>query len=114
MSIGEAAFGIILNLISGVIQEGIDYSALSFFESRKVKRRIEDAVAAVVEPLLPFLEQEGVPGEKQQRLIEVCVEELRPLAQNPSRLFQGSLNGQKIFEDLYVERTLPETVLEDG
>ncbi|MEM9807651.1 MAG: NACHT domain-containing protein [Cyanobacteria bacterium P01_D01_bin.56] len=114
MSIGEAAFGIILNLISGVIQQGIDYSTLSFFGRRKVERRIEDAVAEVVEPLLFFLEQEGVPKEKQQRLIEVCVEELNPLTQNPSHLFQGALNGQKIFEDLYIDRALPQTVLEDG
>jgi predicted NACHT family NTPase len=114
MGIEEAAFGIILNLISGVLQKGIDYSSLNFFEKRKVQRHIEDAVAAVVEPLLPFLTQEGVAEEQQQRLIHVCVEELRPLTQEPSRLFQGSLNGQKLFEDLYAHRPLPEVIIEDG
>jgi len=114
VELGELALGLIINLLSGVIQEGVKYTALPFFERRRIERRIEDAVAEVVEPLLPFLAQEKVPEDKQRRLIETCVDELRPLTQNPERLFQGSLDGQKIFEELYAGRDLPQVVIEDG
>jgi hypothetical protein len=67
-----------------------------------------------VEPLLPFLAREGIPEDKQRRLIETCVDELRPLTRKPAPLFQGSLNGQKIFEKLYANRDLPQVVIEDG
>jgi hypothetical protein len=38
---------------------------------------------------------------KQRRLLETCVTELRPLSLEPEKLFQGSLNRQKIFDNLY-------------
>jgi hypothetical protein len=63
---------------------------------------------------LPFLSHENIPEDKQRRLIETCVEELRPLTQKPELLFQGSLNGQKIFDELYANRDLPEVIIEDG
>lgn len=102
-----------MDLIKGVIQEGVNYTALSFFERRKIERRIEDATADVVEPLIPFLAHEGIPEDKQRRLIQTCVDELRPLTKQPEFLFQGSLNGQKIFDDLYGNQNLPQTVIED-
>jgi predicted NACHT family NTPase len=113
IELGQLALDLIINLLAGVIQEGVSYKALPFFERRKIERRIEDAIAEVVEPLLPFLAQEKIPEDKQRRLIETCVDELRPLTQNPERLFQGSLDGQKIFEELYANRDLPQVVGED-
>jgi hypothetical protein len=114
MELGAFAFSIITNLLSSVIFEGTNFSTLSFFQRRKIERRIEDATAEVVEPLLPFLAHEGISEDKQRRLIETCVEELRPLTEKPEQLFQGSLNGQKIFDDLYANRNLPQVVIEDG
>ncbi|MCT7953338.1 hypothetical protein NG798_26415 [Ancylothrix sp. C2] len=114
MDLGAFALSIITNLLSSVISEGTNYSALPFFQRRKIERRIEDATAEVVEPLLPFLAHEGISEDKQHRLIETCVEELRPLTKKPEQLFQGSLNGQKIFDDLYTNRDLPQVVIEDG
>ena len=114
MELGAFAFSIITNLLSSVIYEGTNFSTLSFFQRRKIERRIEDATAEVVEPLLPFLAHEGISEDKQCRLIETCVEELRPLTEKPEQLFQGSLNGQKIFDDLYANRNLPQVVIEDG
>ncbi len=113
-SLGEYALEIILGLITNAIQKVVDVSVLGYFEQRKITRRVEDAVAEVVEPLLPFLAQEGVPEDKQRRLLQTCVDELEPLSQEPERLFQASLNGQKIFENLYANRALPEVVIEDG
>jgi hypothetical protein len=112
MEIGEFTLGIITNLLSSVIYDGI--KSQDYFQRRKIERRVEDATAEIVEPLLPFLRNEGVTEDKQRRLLETCVKELRPLTKNPELLFQGSLNGQKIFEDLYVKRELPQVVVEDG
>ena len=114
VGLGQFSFSLILELISGVLEKGVEYGALSFFQRRRIERRVEDATAEVVEPLLPFLSQEGIPEDKQYRLIQACVDELRPLTEAPAPLFEGSLNGQKIFEDLYADRDLPEVVLEDG
>lgn len=110
----EFALGVIAKLVTSAIQKGVEYTALPFFQRRKIERRIEDATAEVVEPLLPFLSQEGIPDDKQRRLIQTCVDELWPLTENPELLFQGSLDGQKIFENLYADRDLPEVVIEDG
>lgn len=114
VDLGEFALNIVMELLANVIQEGANYTALPYFQRRKIERRIEDATAEVVEPLLPFLAQEGIPEDRQRRLIQVCIDELRPLTRQPERLFQGSLNGQKIFEELYAERDLPQVVIEDG
>jgi len=112
--IGEFALGLIYELLSTVIVDGVKLNAQPFFEQRKIKRRVEDATAEVVEPLLTFLSNEGVSDEKQRRLIQTCIDELRPFTQRPERLFQGSLDGQKIFDELYAGRELPQTVTEDG
>jgi hypothetical protein len=112
MGLAEFTLGIITNLLSSVIYDGI--KDLPYFQRRKIERRIEDATAEVVEALLPFLENEHISKDKQHRLIETCISELRPLTQQPERLFQGSLNGQKIFDELYSSRALPQVVIEDG
>jgi hypothetical protein len=90
------------------------YKNLDFFKQRKIKNQVETVIAEVVEPILPFLSQEKISEDKQRRLIKTCVEELRPLTKTPDLLFKGSLNGQKIFDDLYVDRSLPTVVIDDG
>jgi hypothetical protein len=113
MALGELAFGLIFDLVKSVVQDSVKSSAKDFFEQRRIMNRVEDATAEVVQPLLPFLAHENISEDKQQRLIETCVDELRPLTQKPELLFQGSLNGQQIFEDLYAKRDLPQVVIED-
>jgi len=112
--LAEFALGIIGNLLANVIQAGIDFSTQSFWEKRRIMRRVEDATAEVVEPLIPFLENEKISEDKQRRLIETCVEELKPFTEDPKPLFQGSLDGQKIFENLYANGELPQVIVEDG
>lgn len=113
-SLSEFALEIILGLVKNAVQKVVDVSVLAYFEQRKVNRRVEDAVADVVEPLLPFLEQENISEEKQRRLLQTCVDELSPLSEEPEKFFQGSLNGQKIFDNLYANRPLPEVIIEDN
>ena len=114
IEIGAVALHLITNLVAGVIQEGVSYQLQPFFEQRRIRRRIEDAIAEVVEPLLPLLTQEHIPADIQYRLIQTCVDELRLLTHTPQRFFQGSLDGQKIFDELYANRDLPQVVIEDG
>lgn len=114
LELGQFALDVVSGLVTEVIQGGVNYAALPYFERRKISRRIEDAVAEVVEPLLPFLNHEGVSEDKQRRLIQTCVDELSQLTDNSEKLFQGSLNGEKIFEGIYQDRELPSVVIEDG
>ena len=112
--LGKLVFDLVSQLILGIIQDGLKSSTLSFFERRKIERRVEDATAEVVEGIVPFLEQEKISQDKQQRLIETCISELRPLADSPTELFKGSLDGQKIFDNLYHDKELPREIIEDG
>jgi hypothetical protein len=114
MALEKFALDLVLGLLTKAIASGISYAAIPYFTRRKIERRIEDATAEVVEPLIPFLEQEGISEDKQRRLIQTCVEELEPFTNDPKLLFQGSLNGQRIFEEMYANRSLPQVILEDG
>lgn len=114
MVLGELALGLITELVAKVLQDELSYRGLDFFHNRRIRRRIEDATAEIVEPLISFLGNERISEDKQRRLIETCVDELRPLADEPNRFFQGSLDGQKIFERLYAQQPLPQVVREDA
>ncbi|HEX9982610.1 MAG TPA: NACHT domain-containing protein [Thermoanaerobaculia bacterium] len=114
MLLGEFALNLVIELLGGAIQSGVGLASLPFFTQRRIKSRVEDATAEVVEPLLPFLANEGISEEKQRLLIQVCVDELRPLTATPDRLFRGSLNGQKIFEEMYATKPLPPEIVEEG
>ncbi|HZJ23062.1 MAG TPA: hypothetical protein VFD54_07120, partial [Anaerolineales bacterium] len=76
--LGKLAFDLVSKLILGVVQGGLKTTTLDFFEKRKIERRVEDATADVIQGVVPFLEQEKISPEKQQRLIETCVDELKP------------------------------------
>lgn len=114
MDFAEIVLSLVINLISDAIAGGVTLASRPYFERRKIQRRIEDATAEVVEPLLPFLAHEGVKEHYQLLLIETCVTELRPLANSPQTLFRGSLNGQKIFDELYTSNPLPTAILDAG
>ncbi|NEQ54657.1 MAG: NACHT domain-containing protein, partial [Leptolyngbya sp. SIO3F4] len=114
MGVGEFALGVILNLVSSLIYDSIEHSGENYFTKRRIKQRVENAVADVVEPLIPFLKQEGISEDQQCRLIQTCVDELKPLTETPEKLFQGSLDGQKIFDDLYSSSSYPQVIVEDG
>ena len=113
VDLGEFSFTLVSELILGVVQDRLQTTTLDFFQRRRIESRVKDATAEVVQDLSPFLEQEKISLEKQQRLIETCIRELEPFTQNPEELFKGSLDGQKIFDKLYHEKELPEEILED-
>lgn len=112
--LGMMIFEHIFQLIVGVIDDKLKSSTLSFLEKRKIRSRVEDATAEIAESLVPFLQQEGISQEKQERLIETCIRELKPFTENPTELFRGSLDGQKIFESAYRNTEFPQVIIEDG
>lgn len=113
IQLGALAVELIKGLLVAAITETIKLQGMDYFQRRKIERRVEDATADVVQVLLPFLTNEHVSEDKQYRLVQTCVEELRPLVAKPELLFRGSLNGQRIYEDIYRERALPQVIVED-
>jgi len=114
LEIGKIVLDLVLDLINTAIGNVIEKAAVSFFTRRKIIARIENATAEVIEPMLPFLSVEGVREDYQKLMVEVIVAELKPIAANPAILFQGSLDGQKIFDQLYSDKPLPQTITDRG
>jgi hypothetical protein len=113
LDIGLFIWESITGLINNVISDLLITSTLTGLERKDITRRVEQATSEVVKTLIPFLEQERIPIEKQERLISTCIEELKPFTNNPQDLFRGSLDGQKIYDLLYHDRKLPDVILED-
>jgi hypothetical protein len=115
MGIDDFLLGIVGNLIVSSISPSIEQGVMSAFQRRKIERRVDEAVCEVVEPIIPFLEQENLTQAQQRLLIEACRIDLQELAENPQYLFQGSLDGQKIFDNLYSGegKKLPDVVIDE-
>ena len=73
IDVGKIAFDLIVSLLMDVIKQNTGISELNFLEKRKIERRVDDTTAEIIEPLLPFLSNEGISQERQVRLIETCV-----------------------------------------
>ena len=113
IELGEFLLGVMMSLVANAITTATNITTLPFFERRRIERRIEDATAEVVEPLLPFLDKEGVTKEQQRLLIQTCVDELQPYTENSRLLFDGSLDGQKIFDVKYTDCDLPQAICDE-
>ncbi|NRT87285.1 NACHT domain-containing protein [Clostridium beijerinckii] len=109
----EYIIDIIKDLITSVIDKNLNKIISDHYKIRKIKNRIDDTIVDVIDALRPFLKNEGVSEERQKLLIQTCVNELREFMVRPELLFNGSLNGQKIFEDLYSKNGLPEVIIEE-
>lgn len=114
MGIAEVAFGVATSLLANVIQSITSKSTINYFQQKRLDSRIDEAISMVIEPMLSSLKREGIPEEMQIFLMEVCEEELHPIADDPLRLFEGSLNGQKIFDQFYENGALPERITQAG
>lgn len=115
MGIDDFLLSVVTGLIGNAITAPIDNSVTSVFQRRKIKRRVDNAVDEVIEPILDFLQQEKITEHQQYLLVEACRDDLTELANNPEKLFQGSLDGQKIFDNLYSGegKKLPETIRDE-
>lgn len=113
MDIGLFALNVVTSLVAQAIWAAGGAWQEHALNKRRVERKIEDVVQSVVEPLIAFLTSEGVTPERQQLLLQTCIGELTPLAADPTELLTGSLNGQKIFDELYKDRGLPQAILDE-
>lgn len=109
----EAIMTWVLELVLEAVKARVEYTSESYFVQRRIKSQIENAVAQVVEPLLPFLKLEGLDEGRQQLLVETCVREMRELLREPSKLFQASLDGAKLFQQFYAGRSYPEEIRDE-
>ena len=115
MGIEEYIFTAILSLITNAVTSTTRLEKSDFFTKRKVKARLENATAEVVQPLLPFLEQEGVDERQQRILVEACKRALKPTTLNSKPLFESSLDGEKLYKKLYPDQEdLPQEIREEG
>lgn len=111
--IEEFALGVIVSLVANALSSAAGFAGLPYFKQQKIRRRVEIATAEVVEPLLPFLSNEGLSELQQKLLFKTCTDELRPFTSNSEPLFSGSLDGQKIFDDMYAGRELPQAIRDE-
>lgn len=99
----------LFELVWSAIQTQVDQNLNDFLTKRRIRRAVEHAVDHVVVELERFLRHEVREESRRTLVIEQCLLELRPLLLEPQRLFRGSLDGQRIFEQLYPEE-YPEAI----
>lgn len=102
------------SVVFDAVKKQVSYETEDFFTKLKIQNELEKSVARVVEPLVPFLNNEKVSEVQQRLLVEVCTSELHQLIEHPSRLFEASLDGAKVFERLYKDKELPAAIREEG
>lgn len=110
----EAIMTWVLELVLETVKARVEYTSESYFLRLRINNQITNAVAQVIEPLLPFLKKEGLDEEKQRLLVDTCILEMRELLKEPARLFEGSLNGAKLFQQMYAGRQYPEAIRDEG
>lgn len=115
MGVDDFLIGIVGNLVAAPISGVIDNSGKNICQRKTIEGRVYAAINEVLIPIIPFLEQEKITEQQQRLLIEACERDLKKLAENPAYLFQGSLNGQKIFDNLYSGegKKLPDVVIDE-
>src|SRR5260221_3666093 len=112
--IAAFVFEKVFALVSDAVKKHVSYEAEEFLTKRRIKNELERSVLKVIGPLEQFLANEKISEVQQKLIIETCISELRPLIEEPSRIFEGSLDGEKIFQQLYKENQLPAAIQEEG
>jgi hypothetical protein len=107
--LGKLAFDSTFQLLSVAIDKRLKTSEMSFLEQRKIRNSVETAAVDFADGLVSFLEKQRIPQDQQQRLIDACVRELKPFAEN-SQETAGLTDGQEIFDNLYEDKDLPEGI----
>jgi NACHT domain len=114
VDVGALIFKEVSKLVLDAVKKQVSYGAESFFTKRRIENELEKSVLRVIEPLEPFLSDEKISETQQTLLIETCIDELRPLIEEPSRIFEGSLDGQKVVDQLYATKGPPTAIQEEG
>jgi hypothetical protein len=107
-------FELVKLLIMEAIKKGAAAGVTNLITRAKISGALDLCVARVIEPLDTFFSHEGLDERRQEILALACTDELRPLLAEPARLFESSLDGQRVFDDLYTARPLPQAVRDEG
>lgn len=110
-----ALVGLMLtSLTSGAFRTYTKSKVKEYLDRRRVDRALETAVDATTEALSTFLETELSDPRHRELLISECQRELLPVMAEPRRLFEGSLDGQRLFDQLYPDGGFPEAIRDEG
>ncbi|WP_291329776.1 NACHT domain-containing NTPase [Desulfovibrio sp. UCD-KL4C] len=111
MGIPEFLVNVAVGLVANAISSTEQFKKLSFFDKEKINAHVKKTVIGTVEPMIPFLDDEKISNEDQKILIDVSSKELEPFAKDSKKLFENSLDGQKLFDYLYKDE-LPARIVE--
>lgn len=114
VEIAALIFEQVKSVVLDVVKKHVGYETESFFTKLRIERELEKSIARVVEPLVPFLINEKVSEAQQKLMIETCTSELHHLIEEPSRIFEASLDGEKVYQLLYKDKALPTAIREEG
>jgi valyl-tRNA synthetase len=95
VEIAAFIFEQVKSLVLDAVKKRVGFETEPYFTKYKIQSQLERSVARVVEPLVPFLTNEKVSEVQQRLLVETCTSELRQLIEEPSRVFEASLDGEK-------------------
>ena len=112
MAIGEFALGVVLRLVGKAVSATTSYAAQSYFQRLKIDRAVEAASASVVETFEQFFEAEGISDEHQMLIVSSCEIALQDVATNPSQLFEGSLDGERIYVNSVAKFGVPKGIID--
>jgi valyl-tRNA synthetase len=101
VEIAAFIFEQVKSVVLDAVKKQVGYEAESYFTKLRIEHELQKSVARVVEPLVPFLTNEKVSELQQQLLIETCTSELHHFIEEPSRIFEASLDGEKVYQLLY-------------
>ncbi len=113
-AITEKLFDMMMKPLWAAVEKEVMGTVEGFLVKRRVRNAVEKAVISVAQPMEAFLRNEKISIEKQQLLVAACERELNLLVLEPRRLFAGSLNGARLFDEIYGGKQLPAEIREEG
>lgn len=110
---GAILFESACRIVERALSKKVSETGTNFLTQRRIKARLEDAIAKVIEPLVPYLESERISDERKLLLLNVCETELQRITDDPAQFFAASLDGQKLFDKKYATDGLPEAIVQE-
>jgi hypothetical protein len=100
-------------LVWSAVKPHVDRNVKDFLAKRRIERAVHEAVDRVVVEFERFLVDEVRDDRQRELVIELSLLELDPLVRDPAQLFRGSLDGQRVFEQLYPDGRYPEAITDE-
>lgn len=83
-------------------------------EEFRIQQAIESSIAEVWDSLSPYFAAEHIVDERRDLIAAACERELRPYADDVRLLLKGSLDGEKLFEQLRAEAPFPQEIQDEN